>query len=253
MSAWARVGPQDQHDHLDGTGGTSVHPAPGLPGHPAGRAVLDLPPHHDLGGPGSARTGRRPGRDLERDAVPLAPVGPVPADRVPPPRARRDVEDGAPQGTGRAGLHHGAPPGAAGLPAEPDRHAVLVVEGGDREPPGHGSLPGHGVPTRRRGPLLPGHGPLRGAAGGGRGPPGAGQALRADDRGPLEAQAEDPRPAGGDRRRGLRADHARRAHPPGERGIVDLPARLRRRRRAGRSLPSGVGGGVDARSARAGA
>ena len=108
--------------------GAGVHRAGRLPGGPAGRAVRGLPAVASGRPPRPPTPGRRTGRDLERHAVLLAAVVPGPADRLPPPRPRRDVADGpARPGWPGRGDDRRAPVGAAALPAEPGRHPVRVV------------------------------------------------------------------------------------------------------------------------------
>ena len=129
---WAAAG-------LDVTFRTSA-----VPGAPAALDPRRLPgaapfgplrrlPGRGLGGhPHGAPTRRRAGRDLERHALPLAAVVPGAAHRLPAPRARRDVGHGPAAGAGPAGQRHGAPGGAALLPAQPDRDALGVLADRDR-------------------------------------------------------------------------------------------------------------------------
>ena len=57
---------------------------------------------------------------------------PLSSDRLPPSRARGDVEDGSPLRNGRMWLRHRAPSGTPCLSEEPDRDAVQFIEARDR-------------------------------------------------------------------------------------------------------------------------
>ena len=120
------------------------------------------------GAVGRIGTGRRRGRDLERHAVLQPAVVPQPADHLPPPRPRRDVEDGAAprawpssatcSSTGSPRLSTG---GAGSSPCRTSSKAEIVER--LRLP----RRPDHGDPARRRAPVHPGRRALAGAAGGG--------------------------------------------------------------------------------------
>ncbi len=58
-----------------------------------------------------------------------------------------------PQGLAEIGLQRGAHHGPAGLPPEPHRHAVAVLQRGDRESAWDPRRQRVGMPTRRRGPV----------------------------------------------------------------------------------------------------
>ena len=71
---------------------------------------------------------RRAGRDLERDAVLLAPLGPRTPRRVPAPRPRRDVGHVASTEPGPPRSHDRVNRRAVDLPPHAHDHAVAVVE-----------------------------------------------------------------------------------------------------------------------------
>ena len=146
--------PRRVDDHVVGARCPVRGPAQRLPGGAAVGTVLGVPPDRGGGGRRADRLRGRPGRDLERHAVPLPPVGPVPPGGLPPPRPRRDVEDGPAPGTGPTGLRHRAPCRPAVLPAQPGGHAVVLVEGGDRGAPGHRRAAGDRGPAGGRTPIL---------------------------------------------------------------------------------------------------
>ena len=117
------------------------------------------------GAVGPHRHGRRRRRDLERDAVLQPAVVPQPADHLPPPRARRDVEDGPAPGARRVGPPARAPGRPALLPAQPDRHPVALLQGGDRRAAASPARSHHRHPARGRAPVLSGRRALGDAAG----------------------------------------------------------------------------------------
>ena len=137
MTAWAEGRHRRVDDHVVGPRRPHGGPARRLPGRAPGRALRGVPADDAARGRWAGSARRRPGRDLERHALLLAPVGPLPAHRLPPPRPRRDVEDGPPRRAGRERLRHRAPAGPSRLPPDPDRDPVLVVQAGDRRPAGH--------------------------------------------------------------------------------------------------------------------
>ena len=182
-----------------------------LPG-PAPLRALRGVPRRRLGGPAHGTSpGRRPGRDLERDAVPVTPVVPRAAHRVLAPRPRRDVGHGPAAHAGPAGRSDGAPDRTALLPLEPHRDAVRVVAPRDRRDAPPAARPGDGGAARGRLPLHAGRHALAHAPRGGGGTPGAGQALRRAAPGARQGEGGPAGPAGGHRRRGVRAAGARGA------------------------------------------
>ena len=220
--------PRRDHDHVIGPRRPTGDPTGWLPGGPAVRTVLGVPPDHAVRAVGSIGGGDGLVEIWNGMPFLLAAVGPEPAGRLPASRPRRDVEDGPAPRTGRTGLRHRAPAGTARLPPQPDRHPVLVVQGGDRRAPAASRPSGSSVsPPGVEARLLPGRRALGGAAGGGGRPAGAGQALRAADRGagPAEGRPSRPaRPSSSARATSARPRGAGRRHAgPG----LDLAARLR--------------------------
>ena len=177
------MGPgRPRRDHADVERRRATAPSPGATatGWCGSRAATPSSPAAPLSGLGrAAGPTRRPGRDLERDAVLLAPLGPLPEDRVPPPRPRRDVADGdvadawprsAPSSS--AGWRR---PSTAGAGSSPCRRRRAT-----RSSPCSGSArrADQRRPPRRRSPVQPRGAAVARAAGGGRRPAGAGEAFR---------------------------------------------------------------------------
>ena len=99
-----------------------------LPGRPQVGPLRRLPGRRGGGAGRRAAAGRGAGRGLERHAVLLAPVVPGAADRLPAPRPRRDVADGAARLAGPAGRDRRAAGGPPALPAQPGGHPLAVVQ-----------------------------------------------------------------------------------------------------------------------------
>ena len=141
-------------DHVIGARRTHGGPAGRLPGGPAGRAVRGVPADHALGGPGSHRIGRRPGRDLERDAVLLAPVGPLPrtssSSTTSTPRCGRWSSPPGMAESGYAIEHRLAPP------VYRRTRIVTLSSSSKREIVDQLGIPVHGcrLPRRGRTPVL---------------------------------------------------------------------------------------------------
>ena len=92
---WAAGRPRGHVAHVVRAGPPATRHPRRVPRHPPRRPLPRLPPGRVLGADRAPRSGRRAARDLERHAVLLAALVPRPEGRDAPPRARRDVADGA--------------------------------------------------------------------------------------------------------------------------------------------------------------
>ena len=164
----------------------------GLSGRPPLRSLRRVRDRPDGSRGESARSTGRAGRDLERNAVAEPALVAVAQGRVPAPRARRDVVDGAALAASRGGQLARVTSCPALLPQITDSDPFGVVPPRDR-----GSARRAGGPCQRRAPgdkrlLLAGR-PARGPAARGRSrPPRARQELLQADRGPCAGAREGP-------------------------------------------------------------
>ena len=221
--------------HLDPTGR--------LPGGPPGRPLPRLSTGGCRGASRRPRSSRRRGRDLEWCALLLAALGRQAPHGLSPPRPRTAVAHGPLPRPGPPGFLPRAPDRPALLPEDADRHPFGVLEGlADTRPPPIGAR----SPRRRAGhpfPLLTRCRPLSNAAGGRSGPPDALEALRRPDPDGCRGPADGPRHPARDPRGGLCRRGTARSHRRTRCRLMGGPARARRRRRTGRRLPAGMGGG----------
>ena len=216
-----------------------------VPGGPPGRPLRRVP-RCGLGGPpNGAPTRGRAGRDLERHALLLAALVPGPAHRLPPPRARRDVAHGA---AADAWPGWATPSSAAWRRRFYRRSRIVTLSESSRArdrrhvgpPPGAG----HRGPARRRRALHARRPPVADAAGGGRRPAGAGQALRRSAPRPGRGDGRSTRPRAVIIGEGYERPALEALRDGAGRGRVGQPARADVERRRARSLVSpGVGGG----------
>ena len=98
-----QAGLEDHHAHVVRRRPPAARGAVRLHRHPQGRPLPGVPPLGGVRGHRPPRPVRRPGRDLERHALPVAAVVARAAHGLAPPRARADVGDdpAAPAGRGR--------------------------------------------------------------------------------------------------------------------------------------------------------